>query len=131
MNPNISWKIIKENLYESWNWCRLSQNPNISWNSIKNNLDEPWELEYLSENPNINIKFIENNIDNDWNWYKLSKNEFHKCKILQNIKQKIIERNWRIKLFYIRLKRNNMIHKILKRKIVNIDIIRLIFNYLI
>ena len=41
-NPDITWKIIQENLNKSWSWYRLSENPNITWKIVQENPNKPW-----------------------------------------------------------------------------------------
>ena len=49
---------VLANLYKEWDWERLSKNPNITWKIVKENSDKPWiwytlswnDFEYRNEN---------------------------------------------------------------------------------
>lgn len=48
-NVNVSWKIVKNNPHNQWNFSRLSTvDNNISWNDILANLDQNWDWLRLS-----------------------------------------------------------------------------------
>lgn len=50
-NPNLTWKIISENLSYDWDFKALSSH--MDWETIRTHPELPWGHGQLSENPNI------------------------------------------------------------------------------
>ena len=92
-NPNISWKVIENNLNKKWSWKGLSQNLNITDEIIQKNIDKSWDWVKLSEHPNITWEIIENNLDKEWDWGILSKHPNITWKIIQDNPDQNWDRN--------------------------------------
>ena len=64
--------IVQKITYKYWSWYGLSQNPNITWKIIKNNLDKPWDWQYLSYNKFTSDKqYYKWNYGKNWKWLLL------------------------------------------------------------
>ena len=98
-NPNITMKIIEDNLELPWDWHGISDNPNITIDFIKRynpdlfhwyalslnkaitmdmveqNLDLPWNWNGISNNNNLDLDFIERHIDKPFDWELISLNK--------------------------------------------------------
>lgn len=69
-NPNISYEIFSENLYDySWDFKRMITNPNITIEDIVrfNGISSDWKIENAILNPNITIEFITKHPEIRWN----------------------------------------------------------------
>jgi hypothetical protein len=63
---NNTYRFINEDAADSWkNVCR---NPNITLKIIEDNLNIPWDWSAIVTHPNFNIDFYERHLDKPWNW---------------------------------------------------------------
>lgn len=86
INPNITMKIILNNLHQNINFMSLSYNLAITIKDIENYPNLPWNWNNISHNPNINMKFVLKNLDKEWNWNTLS---FHSNITMEDIDNNI------------------------------------------
>jgi hypothetical protein len=70
---NQLWTLIMRYPHKPWNWDGISQNPNITPKIIENNLDKPWVWPCVSRNPNITMDFMNKHSDKQWSSYAFSK----------------------------------------------------------
>lgn len=66
LNPNITIKIVLDNVDFEWNWPSLSTNRGIKLEDMLNNLQLPWKLDNIYLNPSITVAdyFKHNNLFN-------------------------------------------------------------------
>ena len=144
-NPNLTWNIIKNNMSKAWSWNKISENKCITYDIVKNNLEYPWNeiglsynenitweqyliLEelllkkykltdvnryYYSGNSNLTPFIVLSKFDIKWDWRLISYNKMEKGK-LEYIKKEI-----KLISYYI-----------LKKKILNIDLIEHILLFI-
>jgi hypothetical protein len=87
-NPNIEIDFVKENLNKMWNWRGLSQNKNITWKMIKDNPQLPWDWSAVGENPNVTWDIIIDNYNEKWSWLNISLNPNIMWEIIKSNKDK-------------------------------------------
>lgn len=73
-NPNITWKIIKDNPDFPWDWSTMCENPSVTWADIQANPDKPWHWRCTSKNPNVTWGIMQSNPKQPWAWDMVSVN---------------------------------------------------------
>lgn len=76
-NPNITMKIIRENLKYDWHWGNICENPSITIEDIESIENYERHINAIMNNPNITYEWVVQNLDKI-NWRFLSGNKF-KC----------------------------------------------------
>ena len=82
-NPNITYKIIKENPDKPCDYYYLGRNPNITWEIVEANSNKPWNYTFLSNHSNITWEIVCKNPDKPWCYYYLSRNRNITCEIVK------------------------------------------------
>lgn len=135
-NENFQYRMVKE-IYADMDWKKFSENPNLTWKIISNNLDYPWDWEVIAShknitwkiirknpqilcypravsiNPNITFDIVISNLDYDWHW------EFLLCN------KNITWENIKNQFPNLTSLRPKYIHALCKNENVTLDIIRL------
>lgn len=87
-NHSLTIDIVNKFRLCEWNWKGISSNPNISMKMIEDNLDKPWSAVGLSQNPNLTYDFIIKHPEIQFEWASVSLY----CKFTSEQLDKLIEK---------------------------------------